>query len=158
MSTSEVREYLKEFNKTDRIKKIRVPVTSVEETADVLGIMPSKLVRCTAFLNKKGDGCIMIVASGDATIDKARFKTKFRYIPDELNEEQAVEYTGFSIADLCPFAVNEEHTKIYLDKSLKRFDYVYPKAGDDYTIVKLTCDELFACAKAVDWVEMGRTW
>ena len=158
MSTTEVRAYLEGFNKADKIKKIRVPVTSVEETADCLGIMPSRLVKHTAFLNKKGDGCIMIISSGDAIVDKVRYKTKFRYIPDELNEEQTIAYTGYSIADLCPFAVIEEYTRIYLDKSLKRFDYVYVKAGDDYTIVKLTCEELFECTKAVDWVEMGRTW
>ncbi len=158
MSVSGVKEYLRQYRKSDRLQKVNVPVTSVEIAADTLGIMPSKLAKCHAFLNKTGDGCILIVTSGDARIDKARFKAKFRYIPDELDENQLVEYTGYTSEELCPFAVNAEKTKIYLDKSIKRFDYVYPTAGDYYTVVKLSADELFKCTNAVDWVEMGRTW
>lgn len=158
MSALEVRAYLSKFDKESKIIKIDVPITSVDEAADSIGIMPSKIVKQEVFLNKKGDGCIMIVVSGDAIVNKAKFKTKFRYIPDELSEKQTVEYTGYSTADLCLFGVNEKYTKIYLDNSLKRFDYIYAKAGDDYTVVKLSCEELFECSRAADWVTMGRTW
>ncbi len=158
MSASEVREYLKKFKKTDKIRKIRVPITSIEDASDALGVLPSKIVKSSAFLNKKGDGCILIVLSGDATVDKARYKTRFRYIPDELTDEQLVEYTGYDKLSLCPFAVNEEFTKIYVDKSVKRFDCVYCMAGDEHTIVKFTSDELFECSQAEDWVEVGKAW
>ncbi len=158
MSTSKVKEYLRRFEKTDRIRKIKVPITAADEASDSLGTMPSKLAKCTAFLNKKGDGCIMIVTSGDATVDKARFKTRFRYLPEELDEEQSVKYTGHRLMALCPFAVNDEATVIYLDKSLKRFDYIYISAGDAYTVAKFSYDELFKCTNAVDWVDMGRIW
>lgn len=158
MSVTVVKEYLRQFRKSDRIQKVNVPITSIEEASDALGIMPSKLVTCAVFMNKTNDGCIMIITSGDAIVDKSRYKAKFRYIPEELDESQTVEYTGYNFDDLCPFAVKEETTKIYLDKTLKRYDYIYPSGGDLYSVVKLSPDELFRCSKAVDWVEMAKAW
>ena len=43
---------------------------------------------------------------------------------------------------------------MYLDESLKRFDTVYPAAGNDHSAVRLTIDELSDAAGAVSWVDV----
>ena len=158
MTPDNVRKSLKEFKVTDRIHKSRYPVSAVEDAADSLGIIPSKLVRTTAFINKAGNGCNVIVTSIDTNFDFRKYKSKFRYLPEDIEDEKVLEYTGHEKEFMCPFAVDEEHSKVYIDKYVKRFDYVYVPAGDDYTVVKLSPEELFKCAKAVDWVDVAKSW
>ena len=43
---------------------------------------------------------------------------------------------------------------VYLDESLKKFDTVYPAAGNDHSAVRLTIAELEAVAGAEKWVDV----
>ena len=45
---------------------------------------------------------------------------------------------GHAPGGVCPFGVNEG-VAVYLDESLRKFDTVYPAAGNGHTAVKLTC-------------------
>lgn len=60
-------------------------------------------------------------------------------------------YVGHAPGGVCPFGVNEG-VAVYLDESLRKFDTVYPAAGNGHTAVKLTLQELEAAAGA----EAGR--
>ena len=46
--------------------------------------------------------------------------------------------------------------KIFLDESLKRFDFVYPAAGNDKSVVKLQLDELEKYIKSSGWVDVAK--
>ena len=46
-------------------------------------------------------------------------------------------YVGHAPGGVCPFGVNEG-VAVYLDESLRKFDTVYPAAGNGHTAVKLT--------------------
>ena len=59
-------------------------------------------------------------------------------------------YVGHASGGVCPFGVNEG-VAVYLDESLRKFDTVYPAAGNGHTAVKLTLQELEAAAGAEDW-------
>ena len=54
---------------------------------------------------------------------------------------------GHAPGGVCPFGVNEG-VAVYLDESLRKFDTVYPAAGNGHTAVKLTLQELEAVAGA----------
>ena len=56
-------------------------------------------------------------------------------------------YVGHAPGGVCPFGVNEG-VAVYLDESLRKFDTVYPAAGNGHTAVKLTLQELEAAAGA----------
>jgi len=45
---------------------------------------------------------------------------------------------------------------VYLDESLKRFDIVYPAAGNAASAVRLTPEELFALSGAEKWIDVGK--
>ena len=47
-----------------------------------------------------------------------------------------------------------EGVAVYLDESLRKFDTVYPAAGNGHTAVKLTLQELEAAAGAEGWVDV----
>ena len=46
------------------------------------------------------------------------------------------------------------NTQITKDESLRKFDTVYPAAGNGHTAVKLTLQELEAAAGAEGWVDV----
>ena len=43
---------------------------------------------------------------------------------------------------------------VFLDESLRRFDTVYPAAGNAASAVRLTPDELERCAAPCTWVDV----
>ena len=68
--------------------------------------------------------------------------------------EDGVEaYVGHAPGGVFPFGVNKG-VAVYLDESLRKFDTVYPAAGNGHTAVKLTLQELEAVAGAVGWVDV----
>ena len=72
-------------------------------------------------------------------------------IPSELVEE----YIGHGTGGVCPFAV-KPHVAIYLDLSLKSNDIVYPGAGNERSIIKLSMEELERHSDFIDWVEVSK--
>ena len=57
-------------------------------------------------------------------------------------------------AGLDPKGRDEILDPVYLDESLKKFDTVYPAAGNDHSAVRLTIAELEAVADAEKWVDV----
>ena len=69
--------------------------------------------------------------------------------------EEVEQWIGHAPGGVCPFGINDG-VKVYLDESLRRFETVYPAAGDDHSAVKLTIPELEEVAGAVGWVDVCR--
>ena len=62
---------------------------------------------------------------------------------------------GHAVGGVCPFAVNEG-IPIYLDESLKRFDVVYPAAGNDKSCARFKVDELERYIKSAGWADVAK--
>ena len=71
-----------------------------------------------------------------------------------LSPEQVEKFTGYQIGGVCPFGIENEKTKIYLDVSLKEFDTVYPACGSDNSAVRVTPEELEKLVDATAWVDV----
>ena len=63
------------------------------------------------------------------------------------------DFIGHAPGGVCPFGI-KEGIPVYLDESLKKFDTVYPAAGNDHSAVRLTIAELEAVAGAEKWVDV----
>lgn len=48
----------------------------------------------------------------------------------------------------------KKRKRVFLDESLKRFEYVYPACGSDNSAVKLTCEELEQLSGSLGWVDV----
>ena len=103
------------------------------------------------------DGCVLIVAAGDAKIDNPKYKAMFHTKAKMLTPEQAQEMTGHAVGGVCPFA-NPEGVKTYLDVSLKRFDTVFPAAGSSNSAIELTCGELEEYSHSLGWIDVCKGW
>ena len=153
MSIEIVRAYLRARGMEDRIMEFEQSTATVIEAAAVVGVEPARIAKTLTFKNKAGDGCIIVVTAGDARIDNHGFRDQFGIKARMCAPEEAVQYTGHAVGGVCPFAVPEQ-TPVYLDESLKRFETVFPAAGNAQIAVRLTPEELYALSGAQGWVKV----
>ncbi len=152
MSVEKVREYLKQFGKDGGVMEKALSSATVELAAEAVGVSEGEIAKTMAFDDGQG-GCILVVAAGDTKINGGKFKRQFGLKAKMLSPEDALRLTGHAVGGVCPFA-NPEGARAYIDLSLKRFDTVYPACGSSNSMIALTCDELFECSKAKDWVDV----
>ena len=98
----------------DRIREFDVSSATVELAAQAVGVIPARIAKTLSFL--VNDGCVLIVAAGDAKIDNSKYKHFFHTKAKMLTQEQAREMTGHTVGGVCPFA-NPEGVRTYLDVS-----------------------------------------
>lgn len=151
MSIEKVREYFRSKNYEDRIIEFDVSSATVELAAEALNCEPALIAKTLSF--KVNDGAVLIICAGDTKIDNGKFKAQFSTKAKMLTPDEAVEMVGHAVGGVCPFAVNEG-VRVFLDNSLKRFETVYPAAGNSSSAVKLSPDELEMLSNAEGWIDV----
>lgn len=153
MSIEAVREYLKPFGVENRMQEFEVSSATVELAAKAVGVAPQRIAKSLSF---KVDGkAIIIVVAGDAKIDNSKFKGFFHTKATMLTFDEVSELTGHPVGGVCPFALKED-VKVYLDKSLERFETVFPAVGTPSSAIELNLQELFECSKAIEWIDVTK--
>ena len=153
MSIEKVRAYFEHFGIADRIREFTVSSATVELAAAALGCDGAHIAKTMSFMTP--DGVILVVAAGDARIDNHKYKDTFHVKAKMIPFEQVEEVTGHAPGGVCPFGI-KDGIEVYLDESLKRFETVYPAAGDDHSAVRLTILELEEVSGAKGWVDVCR--
>lgn len=156
MSIERVREYFRTLGREGDILEFPVSSATVELAAQAAGVIPARIAKTLSFL--VDDGCVLIVAAGDAKIDNPKFKAQFHTKATMLTPDQVLAYTGHAVGGVCPFGVTSPEVTTYLDVSLKRFDIVYPAAGNAASAVRLTCDELSELSNSAGWIDVCKNW
>ena len=153
MSFERAKSYLEQAGFADRIITPEQSSATVEEAAAALGCEPEHIAKTMSFLV---DGApVLVVCAGDARIDNHKFKETFHAKAKMIHPDEVEGLIGHAPGGVCPFGVNEG-VIVYLDESLKRFDVVYPAAGNGHSAVRLTVPELERVASPVGWVDVCR--
>ncbi|GAB4366596.1 MAG: YbaK/EbsC family protein [Deltaproteobacteria bacterium] len=103
----------------------------------------------TILLRVDGDP-VVVVISGDRRIDFRKVKAlrggkKVRMAgPDEV-----VAHTGFAVGAVSPVAL-PEGLPVYLDRSLRRYESIYPAAGETNNMFRTTPDDLLRLSGATE--------
>lgn len=155
MSIERVREYFRSLGREQDILEFPVSSATVELAAQAVGVIPARIAKTLSFLVE--DGCVLVVAAGDAKVDNSKYKAFFHTKAKMLTPEQAVEMTGHAVGGVCPFA-NPQGVKTYLDVSLRRFDTVFPAAGSSNSAIELTCPELEQYSGSLAWIDVCKGW
>lgn len=155
MSIETVKEYFRKMDLEQRVWEFETSSATVELAAETLGVRPARIAKTLSFA--AGDGCVLLVAAGDARIDNRKFKDRFAMKAKMLAPDEALRLTGSEIGGVCPFAL-PDGTPVYLDVSLKRFATVFPACGSANSAMELSCDELFRYSRALDWVDVCKDW
>ena len=151
MSVEKAKEYLEQFNLSDRVMEFTVFSATVKDAAIAVGCSEGEIAKSLTFLIDETP--IMILAEGTAKIDNAKYKAEFHTKAKMIPFEDVERLIGHAVGGVCPFGINDG-VKVYLDTSLKKYDIVYPAAGNDRSAVRLTIDELEKVSKFVKWVDV----
>ena len=151
MSFIKAKEYLEKYNLGDRIMEFKESSATVEEAARVVGCTEAEIAKSLSFI--VNDKPIMIIVSGDKKIDNSKFKKEFHTKAKMIPFNDVEKLIGHKAGGVCPFGINKDVT-IYLDESLKDFDYIYPACGSDNSAVKLTLPELEKTSIYEKWVNV----
>lgn len=116
-----------------------------ELAAKSLGVAVGQIAKTILLL--VDDGPVVVVISGDRRVDFKKVKAlrggrKVRL----AGPEDVTARTGFKVGAVSPVALPEE-IPVYLDASLKRFETVYPAAGETNNMFVTTPVELLALAR-----------
>jgi len=153
MSLETARPNLEAFGFADRVMTFANSSATVELAAQCVGCKPAQIAKTLSFRTE--ESAMLVVAAGDAKIDNSKFKALFHRKAAMLNHDEVYDLLGLRVGGVCPFGVN---VPVYLDVSLKRFDIVYPAAGDDHSAVRLTPEELATASRALGWVDVCKGW
>lgn len=155
MSAEKVKKYLDERGLGDRITTHSETIDTVEHAALQIGCTEAEIAKTLSFLVDEKP--VIVVMAGDARVNSSKFKKLFHTKPHMIPRDQVEKITGDKPGGVCPFAM-PKGIPIWLDVSLKRFTYVHPAGGDEYTSVKLTPEEMEKASEAVGWCDVCKGW
>jgi len=155
MSIQRVKDYFAARGMEERVWEFDTSSATVELAAQTLGVRPARIAKTLSF--KVGEGCVLVVAAGDARIDNPKYKAFFGTKAKMLAFDEVERYTGSAVGGVCPFAL-PEGVAVYLDRSLQRFSTVFPACGSENSAIELSCDELFRFSGAKAWIDVCKDW
>ena len=155
MSIEIAREYLKGLGMEDRIKEFDVSSATVELAAKAVGTEPARICKTLSFKLKDGSGVLVQVA-GDARVDNKKYKDYFGEKAKMLSPEEVPQYTNHEIGGVCAFGVTRDDVRIYCDKSMQRFETVFPACGSSNSCAEFTPDELFEVSRSLEWIDVSK--
>ena len=151
MAIEKVREYFRKYGREADILEFSVSSATVALAAEALGCEEAKIAKSMTF--DVHSQPVMIVTAGDMKIDNAKYKHRFGAKAKMLTPEEVDEKIGHSIGGVCPFALNDG-VEVWLDESLKRFEFVYPACGSSNSAISLTPAELEEYSRCLGWVDV----
>lgn len=150
LTLDSVKRHVEDADLHVEIYEMENSTATVELAAEALGVEPGKIAKSMAIRLKEKD--ILVVAKGDVRLDNRKFKDHFREKARFIKGEDILEATGHPVGGVCPFGLSKP-IEIYLDESLKVYDFVYPAAGSPNTCVKIGVDYLKE-ATGGEWVDV----
>ena len=151
MSFEKAKTYLTDKGYGDRVIETEESSATVQEAADALGVEPARIAKTLSFVTPAGP--ILILAEGTARVDNRQYKDTFFTKAKMIPFDEVEPLTGHAPGGVCPFGINDG-VLVYLDESLRKFDVVYPAAGNGQSAVRLTVEELYEVSNAEGWVNV----
>lgn len=150
MTLESVKKHIEDEGLNLEVVELKSSTATVELAAEALGVEPARIAKTMALRLKERD--ILVVAKGDVRLDNKMFKEYFHQKPKFICADDLMEATGHTIGGVCPFGLNKP-LHIYLDESLKEFDFVYPAAGDSNSCIKVYVDYLAKITNG-EWINV----
>lgn len=153
MSLEKAKKHLKNYNMEDKILEFNSSSATVKEAADVIGCTEGEIAKSLSFLIENNP--ILIIVAGDKKVDNHKYKERFNCKAKMVPFEDVERIIGHAAGGVCPFGIND-NVKVYLDESLKEYNYVYPACGSSNSAIKLSINELEKCSNCIEWIDVCR--
>lgn len=131
---------------------------STEDAIRLLGVEPERIAKTLVFAAPIGAN--VIILSGDARVNPAKYEKKFKVKRVVLDEEDLMEYTGCRPGSVSPVALPNKRAKVYIDESLRRFldQYVYISGGTANSAIGIKSGDLYQVSNCREWIDISEGW
>lgn len=153
MSLNTVKDYFKKYKMENTIIVLEESTATVHDAALALNTEASRIAKTLSFLVDEKP--ILIVTAGNTKIDNSSYKAFFHEKAKMIPTDKVNELIGHNIGGVCPFGIKEGVT-VYLDNSLKKYDYVYPACGSSNSAIKLSIPELEKYSNYKEWISVSK--
>ncbi len=151
MGRLQVEQFFKNKNYNVDIIEMTDSATVVK-AAEQLGVTTNEIAKTLAFFIN--DNPIVIVMSGDARIDNAKYKDYFKTKAKMISLDIVEDVVGHPVGGVNPFGV-KDNVSIYMDESLKVMDEVYPAAGSFNIALKIKVNDMYELTDA-KWIDVTK--
>ncbi len=155
MINENVKRWLEERGFAERLTEHTETIDTVEHAAQQIGCTEAEIAKTLSFIVDEKP--VIVVMAGDGRVNSSKFKAVFHTKPSMIPREKVEELTGFQPGGVCPFGI-PAGIPVWLDISMKRFEYIHPAGGNEFTSVKLTPDELEKATDSVGWCDVCKGW
>lgn len=155
MGITQVKEFFSKYGMESKILEFEESSATVELAAQAVGCIPARIAKSLSF--KVDNEPVIVVVAGDAKVDNAKYKAFFHTKAKMLTMEEVDALIGHGVGGVCPFAI-KDGVRVYLDVSMKRFETVYPAAGNASSAIELTLDEMEKYSGSLGWVDVCKNW
>ncbi len=131
------------------VLEFREPTPTAETAARAVGCSVGEIAKTILFL--VGGEPVVVVTAGDAKVKGSKLK-KATGLTGKVRLPGADDvrgHTGYAPGGVCPFLL-PPGLRILVDRSLRRFERIYPAAGNDHSAVPLTVDRLIEITGALE--------
>lgn len=131
------------------VREFDVPTPTSETAAAAVGCSVGQIAKTLLF--RVGAAHVAVIAAGDARVRQARLKqaTGLAGKVTMARPDEVVAWTGYAPGGVCPFLLPDDLPRL-LDASLKRFDVVYPAAGNAASAVPIAYPRLLELSCATE--------
>lgn len=150
MSLQSVRDFFASRRLDVSIIELDVSTATVALAAQAHGVEPGRIAKTLAF-RLADRRVVIVVTSGDSRIDNRKFKGTFGK-GKMLGPEEVATVTGHPVGGVCPFGLAQP-LPIYLDRSLQKYDEVWPAAGATHSAVRISPAQMAAVTNG-EWVDV----
>ena len=151
MSFIKAKQHLEKFNLESRIIEFNESTATVALAALALGVTEGEIAKSLSFI--VNDIPILVIVAGDKKIDNHKFKDEFTVKAKMISFDEVERLIGHAAGGVCPFGING-NVDVFLDISLKQYEYIYPACGTSNTAVKLTINDLEKASYYKKWVNV----
>ena len=110
MAIEKVKEYFRQYHMEERIQEFDVSSATVELAAQALHCEPCRIAKTLSFL---ADGRpVLIVMAGDAKIDNAKFKARFKTKAKMIGHDEVETLVGHGVGECAPLQSTREWRSI----------------------------------------------
>lgn len=152
MESNRAIQYFTEIGLKDRIRVFDHSSATVALAAEALGCEERQIAKTLAFF---APDPILVVTSGDARIDNAKYRHTFGCKAKMIPFEEVEDEVGYPAGGVCPFCA-KEGVKVYLDGSLRQLPVWFPACGARNNAIELSLEELEYYARPDGWVDVTK--
>ena len=144
----EVREFFEAAGVAKEIHRFAESTHNSDLAARSLGVSVGQIAKTILLMADASP--LVVVVSGDRRVDMKKVRALGHAKKVRLaGPEDVTVHTGFSVGAVAPVAL-PAGIPVYLDRSLRRFDVIYPAGGETNNMFATTPDELVALIGATE--------